>query len=487
MFKAFNSLFCIMVFITMVDINFAQTSLTHDTGPVQMTAIDNGYIGDDGTGTYGGFVFNGNVNAMFTAGVVGGRLSTGSVFGMIGSFTSGGTPVIQDFHNVTPFNGFSSDPFFNQISSVDIAATSLPGADTHMEYKSNTGQNFVFKRCILTNNAAFELVNIFVGIFADWDVGGANFLLNQGGYDLQRNMLYQYENGGAADPNYYGIILVNVPPNTIRGTVDKDIVFTTEEQLRLDIFDLMTSTDFLPITEDGDYRTFLSSGPYTIPMGESLTHDYAFVGGTSLADLQANADVAILYGQNLPVELTSFTANVNSERYVVLNWSTATEINNQMFEIERRGDGGQYTTIGYVEGFGTTTEPQEYTYVDNTVETGTYFYRLKQIDFGGQFEYSDEVEVEVEVNEPLTFGLDQNYPNPFNPSTLIKYSIPENGFVKLSVYNLVGEEVSVLVNQEVDAGFYEVTFNAANLPSGTYFYRLQVGNTVQVKKMVLMK
>jgi len=174
----------------MVDINFSQTSLTHDTGPVQMTAIDNGYIGDDGTGTYGGFVFNGNVNAMFTAGVVGGRLSTGSVFGMIGSFTSGGTPVIQDFHNVTPFNGFSSDPFFNQISSVDIAATSLPGADTHMEYKSNTGQNFVFKRCILTNNAAFELVNIFVGIFADWDVGGANFLLNQGGYDLQRNMLY---------------------------------------------------------------------------------------------------------------------------------------------------------------------------------------------------------------------------------------------------------------------------------------------------------
>ena len=187
----------------------------------------------------------------------------------------------------------------------------------------------------------------------------------------------------------------------------------------------------------------------------------------------------------VPVELTSFTANVNNEGNVVLNWNTATELNNQMFEIERRNNEGQYSTIGYVDGFGTTTEPQEYSYTDNTAGTGTYYYRLKQIDFGGQYEYSDEIE--VEVIGPLTFALEQNYPNPFNPSTNIKYSLPENGFVKLSVYNLVGEEVSVLVNETVDAGFYEATFNAASLPSGTYFYRLQAGNTVQVKKMVLLK
>ena len=90
-------------------------------------------------------------------------------------------------------------------------------------------------------------------------------------------------------------------------------------------------------------------------------------------------------------------------------------------------------------------------------------------------------------NVPERFSLAQNYPNPFNPSTIIKYSVPENGFVRLSVYNLVGEEVSVLVSETVDAGFYEVTFNATNLPSGTYFYRLQVGNIVQLKKMLLMK
>jgi len=187
----------------------------------------------------------------------------------------------------------------------------------------------------------------------------------------------------------------------------------------------------------------------------------------------------------IPVELTSFTANVNNNGSVVLNWSTATEVNNQMFKIERRSKESQFITIGHVEGYGTTTEPQVYSYIDNTVEPRTYYYRLKQIDFSGQYEYSDEIE--IEVNGPLTFGLEQNYPNPFNPSTLIKYSVPENGFVNLSVHNLVGEEVRVLVNETVDAGFYEVAFNAANLPSGTYFYRLQAGNTVQVKKMILLK
>jgi len=207
----------------------------------------------------------------------------------------------------------------------------------------------------------------------------------------------------------------------------------------------MTSTDFLPIAIDGDYRTFLSSGPYGILMGESITLDYAFVAGTNLVDLQTNADAEIIYGPNLPVELTSFTAIVNNESNVVLNWTTATELNNQMFKIERKSTEGQYTTIDYVEGFGTTTEPQEYSFFDNTVETGSYFYRLKQIDFCGQFEYSNEIE--VEVIGPLTFVLEQNYPNPFNPSTRIKYSVPEGGFVKLSIFNLVGEEVNVLVNQ----------------------------------------
>jgi len=192
-------------------------------------------------------------------------------------------------------------------------------------------------------------------------------------------------------------------------------------------------------------------------------------------------------GLPLPVELTSFTANVNNEGNVILIWSTATEINNQMFEIERRLEDDQFVTMGYVNGHGTTTEPQDYSFIDNTVETGTYFYRLKQIDFLGTYEYSDEVEVEVEVNGPLTFSLEQNYPNPFNPSTNINYSVPETGSIKLSIYSVIGEQVAVLVDEIVQAGFNEVTFDASNLPSGAYFYRLQTGSFVETKKMMLLK
>ena len=223
----------------------------------------------------------------------------------------------------------------------------------------------------------------------------------------------------------------------------------------------------------------------------------ALGGGTSLQlaanDFYGHAATADWYFDDyqfedlhiVPVELTSFTANVNTSGQVVLNWTTATELNNQMFEIQRSADNNQFITIGYVDGQGTTTEPQEYSYVDKTVETGKYFYRLKQIDFGGQYEYSDVTE--VDVNGPLTYSLEQNYPNPFNPSTVIKYSVANAGHVRLVVYNLVGEEVSVLVNGMVDAGFYQVSFDASNLPSGIYLYKLEAPGFVQIKKMMLMK
>lgn len=187
----------------------------------------------------------------------------------------------------------------------------------------------------------------------------------------------------------------------------------------------------------------------------------------------------------IPVELTSFTGNVNNLGQVILNWQTATELNNQGFEIERRTESSEFRTIGFVEGAGTVTETRNYSYIDKSVEQGINIYRLKQIDFDGTFAYSDEVE--VDVTAPLTFDLAQNYPNPFNPSTSIKYSVPEASNVKLSVYNLVGEEVAVLVNGFVQAGTFEVSFDASNLSTGVYLYKLQSANSVQTKKMMLLK
>jgi hypothetical protein len=186
----------------------------------------------------------------------------------------------------------------------------------------------------------------------------------------------------------------------------------------------------------------------------------------------------------VPVELTSFTASVIGNE-VNLSWQTATEINNSGFSIERKSADNEYVEIGFVPGFGTTTEPKSYSFIDQDLQNGIYSYRLKQIDFNGTFEYTDVVEVEIIT--PATFNLEQNYPNPFNPSTSIKYSVPESGNIRLSVFNVVGEEVAVLADGFSQAGFYEVTFDASNLSTGVYLYKLQSANSVQTKKMMLLK
>src|SRR5574338_1635874 len=189
----------------------------------------------------------------------------------------------------------------------------------------------------------------------------------------------------------------------------------------------------------------------------------------------------------IPVELTSFTSSVE-ENNVTLNWQTATETNNSGFDIERntplnplsRGEAegrGVWSSIGFVNGNGTTTEPQSYSFVDKELEAGKYQYRLTQIDFDGTFEYSNVIE--VEINPPAKFGLEQNYPNPFNPLTTIKFSIPSVGtrlalYVQLKVYDVLGKEVATLVNEEKPAGSYEVEFDASNLASGIYYYQIRV-------------
>ena len=188
----------------------------------------------------------------------------------------------------------------------------------------------------------------------------------------------------------------------------------------------------------------------------------------------------------LPVELTSFTALASAGK-VNLNWTTASEINNSGFEIERSFDGNSFFTVGYVKGNGTTTEPRSYSFIDNIEANGTQtiYYRLKQVDYNGLFEYSDIVSVVFDL--PTEYALGQNYPNPFNPSSKIKYSVPQNGLVSIIVYDLTGQVVAILLNEVKEAGNYELNFNAAGLSSGVYFYKMISENFTQVKKMSILK
>lgn len=185
----------------------------------------------------------------------------------------------------------------------------------------------------------------------------------------------------------------------------------------------------------------------------------------------------------VPVELTSFAA-ASDKNDVILTWDTATELNNQGFEIQRKIT-GEFERVGFVEGKGTTTEAQNYLFRDKDLLSGNYTYRLKQTDFDGSFAYSDEVE--IEISQPNVFYLGQNYPNPFNPSTNIKYSIPADGNVTLKMYDILGEEVSTLVNEYQQAGTFDVVFDGSNLSSGVYYYQLTSGEITSTKKMMLTK
>jgi hypothetical protein len=187
----------------------------------------------------------------------------------------------------------------------------------------------------------------------------------------------------------------------------------------------------------------------------------------------------------LPVELASFTSAVNGNN-VMLNWNTVMEENNSGFEIERNSFGAEWNKIGFLAGKGTTNTPQSYSFADNGLNTGRYSYRLKQIDYNGNYKYY-ELQNEVVIGVPVKFALMQNYPNPFNPSTIINYQLAINSFVSLKIYDISGREVKQLVNTIQPAGYYTVSFDAKNLSSGMYFYSLKAGEYSSVKKMVLVK
>ncbi|MBK6773922.1 MAG: T9SS type A sorting domain-containing protein [Ignavibacteria bacterium] len=190
----------------------------------------------------------------------------------------------------------------------------------------------------------------------------------------------------------------------------------------------------------------------------------------------------------LPVELSSFTSTVTG-RDVSLNWSTSTEENNARFEIERSSTENIWTKVGSVNGNGTTTNPHSYSFTDRGLSSGNYSFRLKQIDFNGNFQYYN-LSNEVVIGTPDNFSLTQNYPNPFNPSTKISYSIPSEGKVSLSIFDMTGKEVKSLVNSVQTAGYYSVSFDGSSLASGVYYYRVTVtgqNNFVATRKMLLVK
>jgi hypothetical protein len=251
-----------------------------------------------------------------------------------------------------------------------------------------------------------------------------------------------------------------------------------------DLVTLYVYSSGFPISEPGSPIVTLG------PVGSGTTGDPTNIGSIAVrqgTNTPSGRIDGIRVGTSwgiIPVELTSFIATTSGNN-VKLSWSTATELNNSGFEVERRTANGEWRKIGFVKGAGTTTTAQNYSYVDKELSVGKYYYRLKQVDFDGSYEYSKSVEVDIDA--VYNFELAQNYPNPFNPNTSISFSIPQAGNVKLSVYNLLGQEVRTLINKNVEAGNYSVDFNAVGLFSGVYIYRLEFNGKSLTKKMTLLR
>ena len=268
--------------------------------------------------------------------------------------------------------------------------------------------------------------------------------------------------------------------NTTGSETDVYAAKSTDGGVTFDNFKI-SETPFIPTSGVffGDYTNIAAFNGKIYPIWMRLHNGQLSIWTTIIED------------DPVPVELSNFSVSINRNN-VELTWETSSESNNYGFIIERRrinsNSDSKWMEIGFVQGKGTSTEINKYRFVDSPTLNGVYNYRLKQVDFNGSFEYSKEVEVSVMVIED--FALMQNYPNPFNPSTVIKYQVAEGSHATLKVYDVLGREVTTLVNEEQTAGEYEVEFLISkdlSLSSGFYFYQLKAGNFIQTRKMIYLK
>lgn len=228
--------------------------------------------------------------------------------------------------------------------------------------------------------------------------------------------------------------------------------------------------------------------------------DITYDAGTTL-DIGTGADVCAtniyingsysgsgtICSSALPVTMLSFTHSVDKNN-IRLMWATEAELNNSGFDVERKEvkEGSHWQKIGFVYGNGTTNEPRNYIFEDKKLKTGKYSFRLKQIDYNGNFEYF-LLEAEVNITPPVNFYVSQNYPNPSNPKSKIDYQLPSDGKVIIRIYDIQGREVLVVVNEVKQAGYYTSEFDGSSLASGVYFYRIEAGKFNDVRKMILVK
>jgi hypothetical protein len=394
--------------------------------------------------------------------------------------------VLEYFWN-RPFNGLVFGP--NAPTSTywkSVTGGVKVGNNDTGPYTDTTYTYMKFLRSGMKLYIAFWSNDKYVGRFGgSWEGDGMFMVVQKADNSTQEIKLYY--NGGTLNsemvwdtPAKFGQgVGVRGSQTITNDTTALDNGYVAECVIYLDSLGYTTVPDSLPVNIN-----IFDPDHYAIgqPEYQNIGTFYKSFWGVEWAGAPLQKKLA-LKSTVLPVELTSFTASM-SKAGVKLDWSTASELNNARFEIQRSKDGSNFATVGTVSGKGTTTNVTRYSFIDNN-SFGKSYYRLKQVDFNGDFSYSGVVEINGTV--PQKFAVEQNYPNPFNPTTTINYSVPEKSNITLKVFDVLGREVATLVNGQVEVGNHQVTFDASKLSSGIYYYTLQSGNNISTKKMMLVK
>jgi hypothetical protein len=292
------------------------------------------------------------------------------------------------------------------------------------------------------------------------------------------------------NPNYSGDGSGNYAPMTVQTVNDGGVL---KVAVTINYVGNLGPGTSLPTTQERLFRVTMTILNQSAVAGLAWDEPNSAITASNPVFIQN----VFLGGNNgpLPVQLSSFTATEEEGRGIRLRWTTISEINNYGFFVQRRRSGeASWVELvnSFIAGHGTTNEPHTYAYLDNTAQPGSWQYRLRQVDLNGTEHYTEPISINsltaVRELAPVEYALKQNYPNPFNPSTEIKFSVEQVGRTTLEVFNTVGQRVAMLYDDVAEPGYlYSARFDATNIASGTYFYRIQSGRFVQTKKMLLVR
>lgn len=410
------------------------------------------------------------------------------------------------FSNLNPnFGVIISDPEKDKLGNFRIHKTTDGGLNwTKIEAPDQKSNLFL--------NSGFVVDENFFG-FGLKDKSG--FMMTTNGGNVWRYVdLSQYGSGSITSVSFNnnklnGIVTFSNTSNTVLRTTNggtnwfEQTVSPSNNMVSGDaLVKYISGTDalYMIVTNNNTSTSYKSIDNglnwETVPVPtqiKSITQFDLYYNGTdnltAFAGTSATQPIKLVDPSPLPVKLQSFTYSV-SGRNVTLNWSTTMEENNEGFEVERKNENGTFTKIGFVKGHGNSNNVNNYKFVDTKLESGKFSYRIKQIDYNGNYEYFT-LSGEVTVSNPSKFSLSQNYPNPFNPVTKIDFEIPQDSKVTMKVYDLTGKEISTIFEGTKSAGFHTVQFDGSKISTGVYFYRLITNSNGQelviTKKMNLIK